>query len=71
MGALSCSKNSQFLNAARLGYYEQFSQLCRHPIPNINRAKNPGLDSTFESLMNFKRGLNLIEKYSKFPKIIS
>jgi hypothetical protein len=71
MGALSCSKSSQFLHAARLGYYEQFSQLCRHLIPNINRSKNPGSDSTFESLMNFIRGLNLPEKSGKFRKILS
>jgi hypothetical protein len=71
MGALSYLKNSQFLHDARLGKYEQFFQLCRHPIPNINRAKNPGSDSTFESLMNFKRGLNLLEKSGKFPKILS
>jgi hypothetical protein len=55
----------------RLGYCEQFSQLCRHPIPNIMRAKNLGSDSTFESLMNFKRDLNLPEKSGKFPKISS
>jgi hypothetical protein len=59
------------LHAAFLGYYEQFYQLCRHPIPNINRAKNPGPDLTFESLMNFKTDLNLPEKSSKFSKILS
>jgi hypothetical protein len=71
MGALSCSKNSQFLYVAGLRYYEQVFQLCQHPIPNINRAKNPKFDSTFEFLMNFKRGLNLLEKSGKFPKILS
>jgi hypothetical protein len=71
MGVLSSLINSQFLYAAHLGYYEQFSQLCQHPIPNINRAKNLGSDSTFEYLMNFKRGLNLSEKSGKFPKILS
>jgi hypothetical protein len=71
MGVLSCSKNSQILHVACLGYYEQFSQLCRHPIPNINRAKNPGPDLTFESLMNFKRDLNILEKSDKFSKILS
>jgi hypothetical protein len=71
MSTLSCFKNSQFLHAAHLGYYVQFFQLFQHPIPNINRAKNPGSDSTFESLMNFKRGLNLMEKIGKFPKILS
>jgi hypothetical protein len=69
MGALCCSKNSQFLHVANLGYFEQLSQLCRHPVSNIIRAKNTGLDSTFESLMNFKRDLNLLEKSSKFSKI--
>jgi hypothetical protein len=53
-----------------LGYYEQFSRLCQHPVPNINRAKIPGLDSTFESLINFKRGLNLPKKSGKFTKIL-
>jgi hypothetical protein len=71
MGVLSCSKNFQFWHAARLGYCKQFSQLCQHPIHNINRAKNPGSDSTFESLMNFKKGLNLLEKSGKFSKILS
>jgi hypothetical protein len=71
MGVLSCSKNYLFLHEALLGYYEQFSQLCRDPIPNIKSAKNPGSDSTFESLMNFKRDLNLLEKSGKFPKILS
>jgi hypothetical protein len=71
MGALSCSTNSQFLHVAILVYYEQLSQLFRHPIPNIERAKNPGPDSTFESLMNFKRDLNLLEKSGKFSKILS
>jgi hypothetical protein len=53
---------------ANLGYYEQYSQMCRHPIPNRIRAKNPGTDSTFESLMNFKRDLTLLEIFDKFPK---
>jgi hypothetical protein len=71
MDALPCSKNSQFLHVARSGYYEQFSKLRRHPIPNIIRVKNPGTDPTFESLMNFKRDLNLPEKSDKFSKILS
>jgi hypothetical protein len=54
-----------------LGYYEQFSELCRHPILNGIRVKNPGTDSSFESLMNFKRDLNLLEKSDKFSKIPS
>jgi hypothetical protein len=28
IGTLTCSKYSQFLHVASLGYYEQFSQLC-------------------------------------------
>jgi hypothetical protein len=71
MGALSYSKNSQFLHTASLVHGEQFFQLFRHPIRNINRAKNPGPDSTFESLMNFKRDLDLLEKSSKLFKILS
>jgi hypothetical protein len=59
------------LHAAFLGYYEQFSQLCRHPIPNIIRAKNSGPDLTFEILMNLKRELNIPKKYGKFSKILS
>jgi hypothetical protein len=70
MGALSCFKNSQYLHAAILKYDEQFSQLCRHPVLNINRAKNPGPNLTFDSLMNFKRDLNLSEKSGKFSKIL-
>jgi hypothetical protein len=71
---LFIQKRLNFKNSkgwTKLGYYEQFSQLCRYPIPNINRAKNPGSDSTFESLMNFKRDLNLPKKSGKFPKILS
>jgi hypothetical protein len=60
-----------FFHAARLGHYEQFSQLCWHPIPNINRANNPRSDSTVECLMNFKRGLNLPKKSGKVHKILS
>jgi hypothetical protein len=70
-GCLTYSKKSQFLHVATLGYYEQFSQLCRLPILNRIRVKNPGTDSTFESLMNFKRDLNLLEKSDKFSKIPS
>jgi hypothetical protein len=58
MDVLPSCINSQFLHVASLGYYEHFYQLCRHPIPNRNRAKNPETDSTFESLMNFKKGFN-------------
>jgi hypothetical protein len=71
IGTSDCSKNSQFLHAVSLGYYEQFSQLCQHPIPKIIRTKNPGPDLTFETLMIFKRDLNLLEKSGKFPKILS
>jgi hypothetical protein len=31
---------SKYLHVAGLGYCEQFSQLCQHPSPNINIAKN-------------------------------
>jgi hypothetical protein len=68
---LPCSKNSQFLHVARLGHYEQFSQLCRHPVLKRIGVKNPGTDSTFESLMSFKGYLNLLEKSDKFSKIHS
>jgi hypothetical protein len=71
MDALPYSKNSQFLHVDRLGHYEQFSQLFRHPIINRIRVKSPGIDSTFESLMNFKRNLNLLKKSDKFSKIPS
>jgi hypothetical protein len=71
MDALPYSKNFQFLHVARLGHYEQFSQLCRHPILNRIRVKNPRTDSTFESFMNFQRDLNLLEKSDKFSKIPS
>jgi hypothetical protein len=69
--ALSSCKNSQYFYAARLSYYEQCSQLCQHQTLNKIRVKNPGTDSTFESLMNFKRHLNLLEKSDKFSKIPS
>jgi hypothetical protein len=71
LDALPCSKNDQFLHVARLGYYEQFYQLFQHPILKRIRVKNPRTESTFESLMNFKRDLNLLEKSGKFPKILS
>jgi hypothetical protein len=70
-GCLTELRNSQFLHVARLGHYEQFSQLCRHPIINRMRVKNPGTGTTFESLMNFKKDLNLPKKYGKFSKILS
>jgi hypothetical protein len=35
-------------------------------IPNRSRVKNLGTYSTFESFLNFKRGLNLLEKSGKF-----
>jgi hypothetical protein len=50
------SKNTQFLHVASLGYREQFSQLYQHQIPNKRIFKNPGIDSIFESLMNFGKG---------------
>jgi hypothetical protein len=48
MDALPYFTNSQFLYVARLGHYEQFSQLCLHPILNRIRVKNPKTDSKFE-----------------------
>jgi hypothetical protein len=69
--ALSCSKNSQFLHVASLEYYEQLSQLLRFQNPNKNKVKNPGTDSIFESLMNFKRDSNVLEKSDKLSKIPS
>jgi hypothetical protein len=53
-GCLILLQKFPILHAASLGYCEQFFQLCRHPIPNINRAENPRSDSTFESLINLK-----------------
>jgi hypothetical protein len=71
MDVLPCSKNPQLLHVARQGHYEQFPQLCRHLINNRIRGKNPGTDLAFESLMNFKMDLNLLEKSDKFSKIPS
>jgi hypothetical protein len=68
MDALPCSKNSQILDAARLGHYEQFSLLSRHRSLQRIRVKNHQTDSPFESLMNLKRGLILLEKSDKFSK---
>jgi hypothetical protein len=68
MDTLPYSKNSQFFCVASLGYLKQFYQLCRYPIPNRIIAKNPGIDLTFESLMNFKSDLTLLEKSDKFAK---
>jgi hypothetical protein len=53
------------------GHYQQFSQLYGHPVLNRIRVKNPVTDSTFESLKNFKRYLNLLQKFDKFSKIPS
>jgi hypothetical protein len=69
MDVLPCSKNFLFLHVARLGYYEQCSQLFGHPILNRMRVKNPGTDLIFESLINFKRDLNLLKISDKFSKI--
>jgi hypothetical protein len=68
MDALLCPKNSQILHSARLGNYEQLSLLCRHPNLNRCRVKIPGIDSQFEFLVNFQRGLILLENSDKFPK---
>jgi hypothetical protein len=51
--AVPCSKNSHILHAYRQGHYKQFSLLCLYPILNEIRVKIPGIDSPFESLMNF------------------
>jgi hypothetical protein len=67
MGALSCCKNLQFFHVANMGYSKQF---LNYGDFNISRAKNPGPDSTFESLKNLKRDLNLPEKSGKFSKIL-
>jgi hypothetical protein len=71
MGAVSCSKNFQFLHAASRQYWEQLVQLCRLQIPKLNKVKNPVTDSVFESLMNYKRDSNLRQKSDKFSKIPS
>jgi hypothetical protein len=54
-----------------LEHSEQLYLLGRLQILNINKVKNPGTDSIFESLMNFKRDSNLPEKSDKFSKIPS
>jgi hypothetical protein len=59
------------LHEAILEYSEQLSQLGRLQIPNINKVKNPGIGSLFESLMNFKRDSNILENFDKFSKIPS
>jgi hypothetical protein len=51
--SLTLSKNSQILYSARLGNYEQLSQLWKHQILNRCGIKIPGTDSQFEFLMNF------------------
>jgi hypothetical protein len=71
MGALSGSKNYQFLHAASHLYWKQLAQLCRLQIPNRNKVKNPVTDLVFESSMNFKRDSNLREKSNRFSKIPS
>jgi hypothetical protein len=50
-----------------MGYSKQFLNCGDF---NISRTKNPGPDSTFESLKNLKRDLNLPEKSGKFSKIL-
>jgi hypothetical protein len=50
---ITLPQNSQILHAARLGHFEQLSQLCRHQILKIIRGKNPGTDPPFESLTKF------------------
>jgi hypothetical protein len=52
----------------RYGYSEDFHQLCRYPILDGGRVKNPVTASTFEFLLNFKRGLILPKKSNKFSQ---
>jgi hypothetical protein len=70
-GCLTLLQKFPILHVARLGHDKQYSQLCRHPIPNAIRVKNARTNLTFESLMNFKMDLNLLEKSDKFYKILS
>jgi hypothetical protein len=70
MDAVPYSTNCQFFHVARFTHYEQFSQLCRHLILNRIRVKNPRTDSTFESLKNFKRDLNLLKNLINSPKFL-
>jgi hypothetical protein len=70
-GCLTFFQKFPIFLVAGLGHYEQFSQLCQHPILNIIRVKNPGTDSAFESLKNFKRDLHLLEKSDEFSKVPS
>jgi hypothetical protein len=69
MESLTHSKNSQFLHEAILEYSEELSQLHGLQIQNTNNVKNPGINSIFESLLNFKRDSNLLQKSDKFSKI--
>jgi hypothetical protein len=71
MESLSYSKNSQFLHDVSVEYSKQLSQLCQLHIPNRNKVTNPGTDSIFEHLMNFKRDSIFLEKSDKFFKIPS
>jgi hypothetical protein len=50
---LHCFKNSQISHTTRLGHYEQFSKLYRHPILNRIRVKNHRTNPPFEYLRNF------------------
>jgi hypothetical protein len=70
MDALSCPKNSQCFHEARSEYFEQLSQLFWLQIPNRDKVKNPGIDSIFESLMNFRRDSNLLENLINSPKFL-
>jgi hypothetical protein len=71
MDALPYFKNSQFLHVAILGIMNNFLNCADIQFSIELELKNPGIDSTFESLMNFKRDLNLLEKSDKFSKIPS
>jgi hypothetical protein len=70
MDTLLCSKNSQIWHASRLGHYEQLSELFQHPNLKRCRVKIPGTDSQFEFLVNFQRGLILLENLINSPKIL-
>jgi hypothetical protein len=63
MDAFPCSKNSKILHEVVLEHYKQLCKLCGLQIANKNHGKNPGIDSIFESSMNFK-GLQTFWKNS-------
>jgi hypothetical protein len=52
-GCLTVLQKFPSFHAARLGHYEQFSQLCQRQNLNRCRVKIPGKDSQFEFSVNF------------------